>query len=288
MYYRGVEVVIDVAMCMFRAERDFIYISLNSNKNQLLGKEKWKAIKECDYYDYDLIECRTKLLQGLAALGDNQAIVMALREGLLRKIGNIGDTALYSHTNTGTKYQIEEYLNEVVKQLEFVSNCQRRDLFEGDTLQKQSSHVPLSQLKFDFFFEVSQAFGRTALLLSGGASLGCYHFGVVKALYEQNLLPKIISGSSVGSIVAALVATLKDEELPKIFTSGYLNYDVFTKRGEKGAWKRKLLRLITKGVLMDINLLKEAIRGTIGDITFREAYYRTGRVLNITIASTSK
>ena len=53
------------------------------------------------------------------------------------------------------------------------------------------------QKKFDLFYETRQAFGRTALLFSGGAGLGLYHFGVLKALYEQGILSQIrvISGN---------------------------------------------------------------------------------------------
>jgi len=39
---------------------------------------------------------------------------------------------------------------------------------------------------------------------------------------------------------------------------------------------------------MDIKLLEECVRSTVGDITFKEAYDRTGRILNITIVSTSR
>ena len=51
-----------------------------------------------------------------------------------------------------------------------------------------------------------QAFGRTSLLLSGGAGLGLYHIGILKVLHENDCLPRIISGSSTGSIIASVVA----------------------------------------------------------------------------------
>ncbi len=50
--------------------------------------------------------------------------------------------------------------------------------------------------KLVFFRETRHAFGRTALLLSGGASMTMHHLGVVRALYEDGLLPRVISGSS--------------------------------------------------------------------------------------------
>lgn len=44
-----------------------------------------------------------------------------------------------------------------------------------------------------------------ACRLSGGAYLGYYHLGVVKALYNEGLLPRVISGASAGSIMTAIV-----------------------------------------------------------------------------------
>jgi len=38
--------------------------------------------------------------------------------------------------------------------------------------------------KLEFFAETRHAYGRTALMLSGGANFGKFHFGLLKALYE--------------------------------------------------------------------------------------------------------
>ena len=37
--------------------------------------------------------------------------------------------------------------------------------------------------------------------------MGMYHIGVVQALIEADCLPKIIAGSSAGSIIASILAT---------------------------------------------------------------------------------
>jgi TAG lipase / steryl ester hydrolase / phospholipase A2 / LPA acyltransferase len=63
-----------------------------------------------------------------------------------------------------------------------------------------------------FFNETRHAYGRTALLLSGGAALGFYHVGVVKALMENRLMPRVIGGSSAGSLVCGMIGTRTDEE----------------------------------------------------------------------------
>jgi hypothetical protein len=47
--------------------------------------------------------------------------------------------------------------------------------------------------------------------------LGLNHIGVVKCLYEAKLLPRIISGASSGSIMAALVCTRTEDEIPQLF-----------------------------------------------------------------------
>ncbi len=46
---------------------------------------------------------------------------------------------------------------------------------------------------------------------------------------------------------------------------------------------RKIQRLFRKGTLMNIKVLNKFVRDNIGDITFQEAYDKTGWILNITV-----
>ena len=67
--------------------------------------------------------------------------------------------------------------------------------------------------------------------------VGFYHVGVLKALMENNLMPRVIGGSSAGSIVCAMIGTRTDEECQKeMFLglgthapghSGTLNFNFF-------------------------------------------------------------
>lgn len=59
-----------------------------------------------------------------------------------------------------------------------------------------------------FFRETKQSYGSSALMLSGGATLGLLHTGVIKTLLEQRLMPKVVSGSSAGAIVVAMLGTM--------------------------------------------------------------------------------
>ncbi len=59
---------------------------------------------------------------------------------------------------------------------------------------------------------------KTGLALSGGAARGMAHLGAVKALYEKDIRPDCISGTSIGAIAGAFIADGYDpEELLDIF-----------------------------------------------------------------------
>ena len=149
---------------------------------------------------------------------------------------------LYTHLRAGTKRLIEEYISEVVRALQLVcvtesagglpSVQQEGDDADADGTEQSDdcSRAPTTAEKLSFFNETRHAFGRSALLLSGGATLGLYHIGVMKALHDCNLLPRVLSGSSVGSIIVAMVGTRSDEDLIDLFdpdgTSIKLNFFV--------------------------------------------------------------
>ena len=79
--------------------------------------------------------------------------------------------------------------------------------------------------------------------MSGGASLGAYHVGVVYQLYRENLLPKVITGSSVGSIIASLICCLSDAEFEaSIANPQILNLTFFEKKRPVGLLGKVLIR----------------------------------------------
>ncbi|CCU99473.1 unnamed protein product [Malassezia sympodialis ATCC 42132] len=108
--------------------------------------------------------------------------------------------SLYSQSFYGTKRLIEEFYEEVDRALSD---------FEAST------EISLD-VKHAFYASASKNLGRSALCLSGGASFAYYHFGVVRTLLDANLLPDIISGTSAGGLVAALVCTRTNDELKEI------------------------------------------------------------------------
>lgn len=132
--------------------------------------------------------------------------------------------------------------------------------------------------KRTLFKRLHTNFGRTALCLSGGASFAYYHFGVVKALLDADLLPEVITGTSGGALVAALVATRTNDELKKLLVpalAGRIDAcsEPFSVWGPRW-WK-------TGARFDSLEWAKKCSWFSRGSMTFKEAYERTGRILNI-------
>lgn len=175
---------------------------------------------------------------------------------------------LFQVCRYGTKQLLIEYQDEMLKSLEFIANFNEK-------------YFPLYK-KLEFFSETRHSYGRTALLLSGGASMGMFHTGVIKTLYEQNLLPRIVCGSSAGSIIGSLLCTEVYENVPYLYDRD-LKLGPFEFGHKKFSFLRRIFRYIMRGTLFDVEVLKNFLRENIGDITFQEAYDKTGWILNITV-----
>ncbi|KUI66476.1 hypothetical protein VM1G_01684 [Cytospora mali] len=158
-----------------------------------------------------------------------------------------------------------------------------------------------NQMKLDFVHDTRQAFGRSTLVLQGGAIFGLCHLGVVKALFLRGLLPRIITGTATGALIAALVAIHKEEELPAVLKGDGIDLTAFAAKAkskghedpDKGQsyttrWAtllRRVKRFCRDGYFLDVKVLEECVRANVGELTFEEAYVRSKRVLNITVAT---
>ena len=238
------------------------------------GNEEWKVNPVSADYDHRLLASRLEQLVEARRCGNVAKVIFLLRTTLTRNLGNMGSEELYRHTYIGTKRLIEDFISEIEQSLHFV-------------LATESAAVTDAQ-KLEQLTNFRQAFGRTALLLSGGGTLGMTHIGVLAILLRMQLLPRIISGSSSGSIVASVCCTRTDEELPEElerFMNGNLNVFEDSARPES-IWDH-LARILKTGNWMDIRYLTDVVKSLLGDITFQEAYNRTRRILNITVSSAS-
>ncbi|RLN19750.1 triacylglycerol lipase SDP1-like isoform X1 [Panicum miliaceum] len=229
-----------------------------------------EQVHEADFYDEELIRSRLEELRRRREDGSLRDVVFCMRGDLMRNLGNMCNPELHKGRLEVPKL-IKEYIDEVSTQLKMV--CE----FDTDEL--------LLEEKLAFVQETRHAFGRTALLLSGGASLGSFHVGVVKTLVEHKLLPRIIAGSSVGSIICSIVATRTWPEIESFFTDSLQTLQFFDRIGGIFAVMR---RVTTYGALHDISQMQRLLRDLTSNLTFQEAYDMTGRVLGITVCSPRK
>ncbi len=81
--------------------------------------------------------------------------------------------------------------------------------------------------KSNFLKTVKKAYGQPALMFSGGATLGLFHTGVCKALIEQDLMPKVLSGSSAGAIMTGMLGISASEDIQNLLNGEQFFSDAF-------------------------------------------------------------
>ncbi|KAK1408495.1 hypothetical protein QVD17_40325 [Tagetes erecta] len=225
---------------------------------------------ECNLYDEELVRNKLQELRYRRQEGCIRDVIFYMRADLVRNLGNMCNPELHKGRHQVPKL-IKEYIDEVSTQLRMVCESDCDEL--------------LLEEKLAFMHETRHAFGRTALLLSGGASLGAFHVGVVKTLVEHKLLPRIVAGSSVGSIICSVIATKSWPELQSFFEQSFDSFQFFD---QMGGIFNIFKRVMTLGAVHDIRRLQMLLRNLTNNLTFQEAYDMTGRVLGITVCSPRK
>ncbi|MBT4520495.1 MAG: DUF3336 domain-containing protein [Halieaceae bacterium] len=227
------------------------------------GADVWRQNDESGLYDASSITLRLQRLRRLRKKKDDQGLLFALNEGIHGNMAGMGQAKLYQRAKTGTKYLIEEYIDEIRDALEYLSPRRFKSITWAE--------------RVDFFQRASHCYGRSALMLSGGGMLGYFHFGVLKTLIEHQLCPVVISGASAGSFVAAIVGTRSDAEYLELFEDNYLAKALTENRGNVKIG-------FGKNNNVDIRLVKREMARLIPDMTFQEAYEKTGRSINISVS----
>jgi NTE family protein len=228
------------------------------------GAKRWRQVDQTSQYDYAQIRLRLDKLRSLRARHDHQGLLFTLNEGIHGNMGGMGRHGLYTRAKFGTKSLIEQYIDEIDDSLRFLAEL------KDDGIDVQE--------KLDFFYRANICFGRSALMLSGGGVLGFYHLGVVKAMFDQGLLPRVISGSSAGSLVAGALGTHSDKELKRLFDPA----NVLTEAEREASVISRMF--FGANAQIDVADLEKLIARMIPDLTFQEAYEKTGRQISISVA----
>lgn len=227
------------------------------------GANEWKQIEKSRLYDNDTIRDRMTILQAMRKSEDNHGLLFSLNEGIHGNLGDMGSSRMYQKSKFGTKQLIVDYIEEVASALEHLSQPNLSDVTDAE--------------KKDFFHRAHLCFGQSALMFSGSGTFLFFHVGVLKSLWEQNLIPDVISGASGGALIAAVAGSRPADTLGDIFQPDFLEFedDIKSIIRNLAPGKRRKLR---KQELVRI------IDRIVPDITFEEAYAISGLKINITIA----
>ncbi|KAL4868167.1 hypothetical protein BDV12DRAFT_209367 [Aspergillus spectabilis] len=267
--------------------------------DELLSLDLWRQNPTSKHYDSRLIMGRLSALMTAREDDDILTLVNLLRSGLVRNLGNITSLKLFLHANAGTKLLIDDYITQVALSIQHVTALQTAPVHESGFT---------SQAKVELLHDTRQAFGRTTLLLQGGSIFGLCHLGVIKALHLQGLLPRIITGTATGALIAALVGVHNEDELLSFLDGEKIDLSAFDRQrneAQPSSWAswlfpsnlangglmtllRRTRRYFSKGYFLDAEVLEECVRTNLGDLTFEEAYAKSKRILNITVATSGR
>jgi TAG lipase/steryl ester hydrolase/phospholipase A2/LPA acyltransferase len=227
----------------------------------------WRGQEDSSLYDAVELRQRRDRLRELIAGREVHDLLYVLNEGIHGNLCGMGRPVLYARALSGTKHLIDDYVSAIVEALECIAAADERA-------------VPRAE-KVDFFRRASHCYGRSALMLSGGAGLIYFHHGVAQALIDEDLLPNVLSGASAGSWMCAQIGTRTIDELRRGHFDRFrypLPYHLNAFRVMAGL-EEQASSLTVKQLAMD---------SFANDMTFQEAYEHTGRYINISIASADR
>ena len=208
--------------------------------------DAWVSFPNDPDYNFRALQDFRKNITTSQARDDYHYICSRLRAQLDRNICTILSPKLYRKSLIRTKQLIHDYVEDMVQCIWYIAKWRGRPLNQWSE-------------KSTVLYEVKdRVFGRTSLVLTGGAALNLCHIGVVKTLFEQQLLPQIITGISSGSLIASLVGISTDHELRELIKLKNIDLKAFAERDkgqDQGWWiqrqisafQRRRIRLLTTG-----------------------------------------
>lgn len=252
--------------------------------DELTGVDLWRRNFFSKRYDFQtVLEQYSIILESLedGDLERLKEIFINTGPTMLRNFAGIVDKRLFTKSLIGTKLLIEQYLDKVVEALYILADTP-------------------GIVQPSFFRTCKLSLGTTALALQGGSLFGLFHLGVLKGLLEQNLIPNIINGTSMGACIASIACSLDNDELEQLLTGtklvdtikkdtmllkecGYGNIDEHFNIGTL------VENVVHNGYSKDVYLFIRFVQKTIiKDLTFEEAFQKTGKVLNIVVHPTNR
>ncbi len=243
------------------------WLALADEHDRFSGAADWRASDDTDLLHAPEIRHSIKTLRTMREAGATWPLTKKLQELLFRHQGEFIHPELYHFARGGTKHVVKDFFDEVEACVHYLIALEVDGV--GDEYK-------LEQVK-----RVGRVYGRPALLLSGGALLGLYHFGVIKALFDQQLLPRTISGSSMGSIMAAWTCCHTDDELRTLFADlSLIRTDALD--------RLPMREMLKQRTVMDQPKLLRFLGTVLPDMTFAETLQHSRRILNVSVSPLKK
>ena len=163
----------DVALDHARTYDQWLMLAEQADAEE--GRESWRAAPESNDYDWRHVEATVQRLRESRRSGDMTALQSLLLHSLKHNTFGELEIALYSRARAGTKRLLVEYREEVCEGLRSLA-----------ALGTGSAELR------EFCVSARASLGGVALVLSGGALFGVFHFGLVRALLELRMLPQVL------------------------------------------------------------------------------------------------
>ncbi|MFP4475376.1 MAG: patatin-like phospholipase family protein [Desulfatibacillaceae bacterium] len=266
--FRGLGRWVRVRRCMEELEKARTYrkwLETAGELDHLTGADQWREKGDSPFINTSLLRRHTEQMREYVDAANVYRLVDLLHESIRRNQVDVANPLLYTRSMCGTLKVVENYLDQVVASIDFLCD-------------NDFALLPHDK-KVRLFQQAAKNFGRSALMLSGGATFGLFHLGVVKGLLKRDLLPRVISGSSMGAIIAAGTCCRTEDEL----------WEVMSDLGSLDRYALKVLtprEICSHKALLDQHRLLRHIQRNVPDLTFAEAFERSGRILNISVSPT--
>lgn len=259
--------------------KEFVKIG-NDLDNISSSIQKWKNTAQCDDFDHELLELQLKTMKQMKLENNISKLMQTISHVFRRTFCSLHNNNLYNtYCYIGTKKIIESYYKCLQECVQLIAS-------NNDGINRQ---ISISD-RIEFFYRCKRSLGRTALCLSGGGSLAMAHCGVIRVLAQNNCLPKVISGTSGGAILAGYLAVLTDQEL-KCDIDETFGYKIANQYGTRflPTFFEQLFGAYRDRVLMpDSAYFINSIKKYVGNYTFQEAWIKTGRHVSISVSYSTK
>jgi TAG lipase/steryl ester hydrolase/phospholipase A2/LPA acyltransferase len=257
-------------MSLTRLERDLAHAGnyaqwreLAAEHDRRSGAADWRDSDESELLHAAELRKSIATLRAMRVAGETWPLLKRIQDVLFRHQGELIHPELYQVSKLGTKRVVSEFLDEIEVCFTYLLGIED---------PRVDDHYRIEQVK-----RIGRVYGRPALMLSGGGLLGLFHLGVVKALFEEDLLPRTISGSSMGSIVASWTCVHTDDELRASFSD-------LAQIPREALTRLPLREALAQRTVMDQGKLLAFLKSGLGDYTLAEAMQRSRRILNITVS----